>query len=349
MTKRRVAVALAVAVVARLSFPVLKNLYYLYCRPGYWAHLKFARRVRQEIQRRAETVGSTVMFFPFEEKVEIAESALPDEPNRASVGLLKSLEAKITATKRTNDPFLPPFDAGIFIMNLSKTHCLIFNKFQVTRDHLLVITRLYEPQTDSLTEVDLFETYNILKIHNGFGFFNSDEKAGASQRHKHLQVVPYAHFRSHYLTRITEIVADPERNAIEIDKKNGLTFLFFPFFRTWKYSLVKFREWDPLHESAEDYKKHLFLVYQKSRQQAGVESPNASFNLIFGKDWMLFVPRRAEKYAGSVSLNSLAFLGSFVTGNPEKFEVLRNARPSDIFDEVLVAKDDDNEYSMIKD
>jgi len=349
MTRRRVAFALTVALVARLSFPVLKSLYYLYFRPNYWAHLKFSRIVREEIQRRAEIRGTTVMFFPFEERVEIVETALPDEPNRATVGLLKTLEAKITASKRTNDPFLPPYDTGIFIMNLSKTHCLIFNKFQVTKDHLLIITRLYEPQTDPLTETDLYETYNILKIQNGFGFFNSDEKAGASQKHKHLQVVPLLHFRSPYLTKLTEIVDDAERNAIEIDNKNGLTFLFFPYFRAWKHSLVKFREWDPFRQSAEDYKKHLFLVYQKSRQQAGIEGPNASFNLLFGKNWMLFVPRKAEKFAGSVSLNSLAFLGSFVTGSPEKFEVLRNVKPSDIYNEVLIARDDDNEYSMIKD
>lgn len=349
LNRRKVAAALAVVVVARMSFPILRSLYYSLCKPHYWAHLKLARRVRQEIRRCAEVPNSTVVFFPFEETTEIAETVSPDEPNRCTVGLLKTLESKMAASKRTNDPFLPPFDAGIFIMNLSKTHCLIFNKFQVTRDHLLIITRVFEAQTDPLNEADLFETYAVLKIHDGFGFFNSDEKAGASQKHKHLQVVPFAHFRTPYLARLRQTVDDAERNAIEIDRKNELTFLFFPFFRPWKHALVRFREWDPLREAPEEFRRRLFLVYLKCRAQAGVQSPNASFNLLFGHNWMLFVPRRAEKFAGTVSLNSLAFVGSFVTGSAEKFQVLRRSKPSDIFGEVLVPLEDDNEYSMIKD
>ncbi len=43
-----------------------------------------------------------------------------------------------------SDCFMPPFSEGIFLMNLSKTHSIVYNKYPVFKDHLLVITRSFE-------------------------------------------------------------------------------------------------------------------------------------------------------------------------------------------------------------
>lgn len=46
--------------------------------------------------------------------------------------------------QKNNDPFLPPFDQGIFINKISNTHNLIFNKFPLYLNHVLITTRTFE-------------------------------------------------------------------------------------------------------------------------------------------------------------------------------------------------------------
>lgn len=63
----------------------------------------------------------------------------------------------------------------------------MFNKFMLARNHLLVVTRKYQPQWFELSQSDLETSYLVLRALEGFAFYNSDARAGASQRHKHLQ------------------------------------------------------------------------------------------------------------------------------------------------------------------
>lgn len=46
--------------------------------------------------------------------------------------LLQNLENKIKANTTKDNPFMPPFDPGVFISDLGDTHRLIFNKFPVS-------------------------------------------------------------------------------------------------------------------------------------------------------------------------------------------------------------------------
>lgn len=57
----------------------------------------------------------------------------------------------------------------------------------LSRNHLLIITKDYEPQWFELSAGDLMTSYLALSTLKGFAFYNSDKRAGASQRHKHLQ------------------------------------------------------------------------------------------------------------------------------------------------------------------
>ena len=44
-----------------------------------------------------------------------------------------------------SDPFMPPFEEGLFIDELTTTHSLVFNKFSVCDNHVIVITKEFEP------------------------------------------------------------------------------------------------------------------------------------------------------------------------------------------------------------
>jgi len=88
--------------------------------------------------------------------------------------------------------FLEPFEKGICIEdNLTKTHRLIFNKYPVLDQHLLIVTKEKEKQQDLLNVKDFEAILLTMKSMSGFSYYNSSEKAGASQSHKHMQFVAY--------------------------------------------------------------------------------------------------------------------------------------------------------------
>ena len=93
---------------------------------------------------------------------------------------------------KKTDVFLKPFEPGICVEdNLTAKHSLLFNKFPVRKNHLLIITKAKKQQTDLLNKED-FEAVCITMraMDESFAFYNAGEIAGASQNHKHIQVIP---------------------------------------------------------------------------------------------------------------------------------------------------------------
>ncbi|HZG38485.1 MAG TPA: phosphorylase, partial [Nodosilinea sp.] len=97
-------------------------------------------------------------------------------------------QAQSRAGKSVN-PFLP-YDSDLFVANLSATHLCLLNKYNVVDHHILIVTRAFEDQDTWLTLAD-FEALAICMAEiDGLAFFNGGRLAGASQRHKHMQLVP---------------------------------------------------------------------------------------------------------------------------------------------------------------
>lgn len=74
-------------------------------------------------------------------------------------------------------------------------HRLILNKFAIVPEHFLLVTNRFEPQTGLLGAGDLLATYNTARAYREEGrelfvFFNSGPHSGASQPHRHLQLLP---------------------------------------------------------------------------------------------------------------------------------------------------------------
>lgn len=57
-------------------------------------------------------------------------------------------------------------------------------------DHILLITNEFIQQSSVVTNRDLLTWYWMIEQTQGVGFFNSNYAAGASQRHKHYQMIP---------------------------------------------------------------------------------------------------------------------------------------------------------------
>lgn len=112
-------------------------------------------------------------------------------------------------TKRVFDPFenIPPE----LLVAALPSHNLVLNKFAIVPEHFILATSSFRPQTDLLDEDDLAVTYECIeayhthcergdeesRVHEGelFAFFNSGEFSGASQPHRHIQLLPVARMR----------------------------------------------------------------------------------------------------------------------------------------------------------
>lgn len=116
-----------------------------------------------------------------------------------------------SGTKRVFDPFenIPP---ELLVARLAPTHNLVLNKFAIVPEHFILATSSFRPQTDLLDEDDLAVTHDCIEayhahcergeeesssVHEGelFAFFNSGEFSGASQPHRHIQLLPVARMR----------------------------------------------------------------------------------------------------------------------------------------------------------
>jgi ATP adenylyltransferase len=87
------------------------------------------------------------------------------------------------------NPFLPP-EPKLTVADISPTHLAILNKFNVIDHHLLIVTREFEHQETLLNLSDFEALWVCMAEFKGLGFYNGGRVAGASQTHKHLQMVP---------------------------------------------------------------------------------------------------------------------------------------------------------------
>jgi ATP adenylyltransferase len=249
----------------------------------------------------------------------VPEAGIPFSIRRIST--LKQKGEALEAQERSGvNPFLPP-DPELVVAGLSDTHLAVLNRFPVMRHHLLVLTRGFEHQALPLTAADLHALARCLAEIDGFAFYNSSPEAGASQPHRHLQLIPFPLGRGPEPTPVERALApilqDPGRGALPV----------FPF----RHAVAPLPEaaWeDPgcVRHAAEA----LRLGYRALAARVGLRlaagEPTAPYNLLATRRWMMLVPRRREHVEG-VSVNALAFAGSFLVEDRQGLEVVRRRGP----------------------
>lgn len=203
----------------------------------------------------------------------------------------KSLGAKSAAAhgaKRGN-PFLP-YEEELFVSDIGPDHVCLLNKYPVIANHLLVITRQFEPQESLLTLNDFTAMTELLQQADGLMFYNSGVNAGASQAHKHMQWVP---------RRLDE----PQE---QLPLEPGTQSL--PFHHCW-FAL------DQLDA------RTIHALYQQGLATLQWRE-GLAYNLLLTRQWLMLVPRCQAKWQ-QISLNSLAFVGSFFVKDEDQASQLR--------------------------
>jgi ATP adenylyltransferase len=241
----------------------------------------------------------------------------------------KQKEKKSTSGKEFN-PFLP-YEENLFVTDISETHLCLLNKFNVVDYHLLIITRAFEEQESLLTQLDFEAMWACLAEIDGLVFYNAGKAAGASQRHKHLQLIPLPLDQEGLKIPIEAVVAKAEFSG------SVGTISHFPF----KHGLVRFdASWvkSPLEAAAATLESYYTLLesldLQKDIEVSDIKQSHP-YNLLVTREWMLMIPRSQECFE-SISVNSLGFAGALLVRNQQQMELLKNYHPITILKEVAI-------------
>lgn len=221
------------------------------------------------------------------------------------------------------NPFLP-YEEDLFVADISDTHVCILNKYNVVDLHLLIITRAFEEQESLLTLEDFAAMWACLADFDGLAFYNSGKNAGASQRHKHLQLVPLPLVPSG-----PQIPIEPLLRTVQFQESNAIAKLpfvnaFAPLNPDWVRS-----PFTAAQATLEVYRSLLGAVGLDPKQLG-------AYNLLATREWMLIVPRSQEHFE-SISVNSLGFAGTLLVRNAAEMEILKAQGPMTILKNVAIS------------
>lgn len=222
------------------------------------------------------------------------------------------------ASKPAN-PFLP-YEEALFVANVSASHVAILNKFNVVDDHLLVVTRQFEDQRALLTLRDFEAWWRCLREYGSLGFYNGGVEAGASQPHKHLQLVPLP-----LAPQGPAVPIEPLLTGVGAPAGIG-TIPGFGFRHAFGRLGASAGGDDAAREAHETYAALLRRVGLLPPGGAAAGIQRGPYCLIATTGWLLLVPRSREFFAG-VSINALGFAGALLVRNEEQLRALREAGP----------------------
>jgi ATP adenylyltransferase len=210
------------------------------------------------------------------------------------------------------DPFLP-YEPDMWVADVAPAHVCLLNKFNVIDHHLLVVTRAFEEQERAITAADFAALWGCMAEIDGLAFYNGGRVAGASQRHKHLQLTP--------------LPWGPGGQRLPVEAALAVEELTEePQVRPWPYihAAVALAPQAQKHPAAagewlQARYAALLEVFDIKEDARGLLG---AYNLLCTRAWMMVVPRRAESYE-NVMVNALGFAGSLLVRSEAQLEQLR--------------------------
>ncbi|PSS38047.1 hypothetical protein PHLCEN_2v132 [Hermanssonia centrifuga] len=235
------------------------------------------------------------------------------------------------------DPFAPPYVPGLYLGDVKDEeegveYAVLFNKYAVVPHHILLITKEFHSQTSPLMPPDLVQTYLLLvAAHNAgrrfFAFYNCGDLSGASQPHKHLQLIPIEDNGPP-----VEVLA--RRTVIEtLERPFSLQSLpyanhvrRFPAF----LPTAPVDEIEPTLSRA--FLSLLDLALSTYRRDpapstSATTMSTLSYNVILTLEHMHVIPRKAENYTlaetgDALSINSMGFAGCMLVKSERELEAV---------------------------
>ena len=212
------------------------------------------------------------------------------------------------------NPFCP-WEKVLEIDNIGDKHQLILNKYPVQKGHILLITNTWKPQNGWLDVSDWIAIQKVNKDTSGLWFFNSSPIAGASQPHRHFQL----------LRRSKEEISCPRENwflETKLDKdsdsklKNSIIVSKFNFFEN---------------------STSLFEVYLYLCKKIGLgdpfndKKPRYPYNVLITNTWIAII-KRSNDHIHGFSINGLGFAGYLLVTEKSDINFLKKFGPEKLLE-----------------
>ena len=247
---------------------------------------------------------------------------------RVVANLDRKAKAQKTPQSKNFNPFLP-YEPDLFVTDLSDTHLGLLNKFNVVDHHLLMVTREFVSQDTWLDAADCLALAIVLAELNGLAFYNGGHAAGASQPHKHIQMVPFPLIPGQEGVPISPLIAATFIQGI--GRSQDLPFVHAIAPLSLKGSTPVQKIAPLLLETYHGLLAAVGLPFQPSRSQA-----TGAYNLLVTREWMLMVLRSQPSFEG-IAINALGFAGSLLVRHSAALEHLRGIGPMTVLRNVGVS------------
>lgn len=180
------------------------------------------------------------------------------------------------------NPFLP-YEPSMYVAQAGPAHVCLLNKFPVLSPHLLICSKDFVPQSAPLTLADFQAWLLGFTCADVLGFYNSGPTAGASQPHRHMQLVR----------------ADVPLESCIVAGQLPFRHVLFPLQKL---------DAEPL------YQCYLDALARLSLRDGECCQP---YNLLLTARWMLVLPR-SQNNIEKVFANALNYSGRFLVKRPEQ-------------------------------
>ena len=200
------------------------------------------------------------------------------------------------------NPFRP-WDPQLEVERIDLHHVLILNKYPVERGHMLLITQNWASQIHWLTIDDWRSLVLVDRDSSGLWFFNSGPQAGASQPHRHLQLLP-RHPGECICPRLSWFM----ERLHQPSASTGREELIDPLFNN---CAIADR---PLSSDADEEANLLHGLYRSLALRLGLggqfsqQPPAIPYNLLLTRSWMALI-KRSQEHVKGFSVNALGFAG----------------------------------------
>lgn len=216
------------------------------------------------------------------------------------------------------DPFSPPYETDLFVGYVSDTHAALLNKFNVLDDHLLLVTRHWAEQAEMLTTADYEALLLGLAGMDGLAFYNGGAEAGASQPHKHLQIVPLPLAEAGPGLPFQDALSSCRwRGTIGESPDLPFAHRVMPFDPAWLA--------DPEAQAA-SLQAAVEGLWRDLGFDPHAERQPVPYNLLATRQWLWLVPRTTAGWRG-LPVNALGYAGALIAQDEDAFERLRHEGP----------------------
>lgn len=231
-------------------------------------------------------------------------------------------QAEAEAQGKPSNPFLP-YNENLCVGPLSETHVCLLNKFNVVDHHLLIITRTFETQESWLTPEDFAALWHCMAEMDGLGFYNAGEPAGASQPHKHLQLIPLPMAEQIESMPIAPLIqAALTREADIVTAEVPFAQAIAPLSFTWTEAATAGKDlW------------HTYQCLLNYLNLWNTDLTSPPYNLLVTRQWMMIVPRSQSSYSG-FPVNSLGFAGALLARDDAQLSHLKTLDPMHLLTQV---------------